>query len=57
MKRSVTEGYIPVRGHVVSLQYLPSNVEHVKFGMNPGRPLSKTKYFYTSIAYSTVRER
>ena len=36
---------------------LPSRVEHVKFGLNLGRPLSKTKYFFTPIEYSTVRER
>ena len=35
----------------------PSNIGHVKSGMNQGRPRSKTKYFCTPIAHSTARER
>jgi len=32
-------------------------MEHVKFCVNLGRPLSKTKYISTPIVHSTVRER
>ena len=39
------------------LDILPSRVGHEKSGLNLGRPLSKTKHFFTPIAYSTVRER
>ena len=35
----------------------PSSMEHVKFCVNPPRPLGKAKYFSTPIVHSTVRER
>ena len=52
-----TEGDSPVREPIISLQELPSNIGHVKSGMNLGRPRSKAKYFCTPIAHSTARER
>ena len=55
--RSTTGGYSPVLDKYLSLLYHPSSVGHVKSGMNPPRPLGKTKYFSTPIAHSTVRER
>lgn len=42
--------------YIVLCMQFPSSVEHVKFGMNPGRPRSKAKYFFIPIANSTVRE-
>ena len=57
LERCAIEGDSPVSENTMTLKYHPSSVGHVKSGMNPCRPLHKAKYFFTPIAYSTVRER
>lgn len=57
LRRYTTEGLSPVYKNDDYFVSLLSSVGHEKSGMNPPRPLGKTKYFFTPIAYSTVRER
>ena len=52
------EGDSPVNENKVpSVVIFPSSVRHEKFGVNLPGPSGKTKYSFTPIVYSTVRER
>ena len=44
LERPTKEGESPVSENVMSLDEFLSSTEHVKFGVNLGRPLSKAKY-------------
>ena len=44
LERPTKEGESPVRENSTTYDEFLSNAEHVKFGTNPGRPLSKAKY-------------
>ena len=57
LRRCAIEGLSPVFKKYSYFVYHLSSIRHEKSGMNLPRPLGKAKYFFTPIAYSTVRER
>lgn len=44
LERPTKDGESPVHENTATYDKFLSTAEHVKFGTNPGRPLSKAKY-------------